>query len=75
MSRSVTLHHLIYPAHCVHNAIAAYESLCKVTIVETQPDRTMVQIQTEVDINDSNVVGEFLNYLLDMSMESHFRES
>jgi len=75
MSQHIALHHLIYPTHCVHNAIAAYETVCKVTIVETQPDRTLVQIHTKGDIDEVNVVGEFLNYLLDMSMESHFRES
>jgi hypothetical protein len=75
MRQHITLHHLIYPADCVRNAIATYESLCKVTIVERQPDRTLVQIQAQVDINESNAAGEFLNYLLDMSVESHFRES
>ena len=75
MSRHITLGHSIYPSHCVKNAVEAYEPVCKVTIVESKCDRTSVLIEAPANIDEASLVGEFLNYLLDMSMESHFQES
>ena len=75
MSRQITLGHSTYPSYCVKNAVAAYEPVCKVSIVESKCDSTSVLIEAPANIDEVSLVGEFLNYLLDMSMESHFQKS
>ncbi len=75
MKVRIPISSLIYPRECLHKTISAYAGLCHVTIREENSAERECGIEIEVlertDHDNSRVVHEFLNYLLDMSMEHH----
>jgi hypothetical protein len=79
MSVSVTLTNTIYPRECLEEAIAAYSALCSVELTGETPGAREIEITTirgQVEQSDeSRVVYEFLNYLLDLSLEYHLQSA
>lgn len=77
MSIRVPLSRSIYPRRCVEEAAAAYSSICSVEIVGETPHALEVEItnitgQPERS-DEGRVPHEFLNYLLDLSLEYHLQ--
>jgi hypothetical protein len=64
---------LLYPRPCIREAILAYAHLCSVEV----RDETLAGCSIEVEAHSSNLTDasrvsyEFLNYLLDLSLEHH----
>lgn len=75
MSTLVTLSPAIYPPGCLREAAAAYAVLCSVNVVGETPTGYSVEISGSVAVTDENqLANEFLNYLLDLSLEQHLAE-
>ncbi len=77
MSARVTLSKSIYPRRCVEEAAAAYSAICSVEVVGKSRHMLEVEIksiagQPEMP-NEDRVTHEFLNYLLDLSLEHHLQ--
>lgn len=76
MSNRVMLSSAIYPPECLQGAIAAYEGLCSVRVVGEAPAGYSIEICRSADVADEKqLINEFLNYLLDLSLERHLAES
>lgn len=73
MSRQVTLSHSIYPHQCMERAIEAYQSICNVRVCDTNNDRCSLLIEALMDVDEQELAHEFLNYVLDVSLEWHLR--
>lgn len=73
MSIGVRLSKKIYPPACLEQAALAYSSLCSVSISQdTAVERYIeIEISASVEAEETKVAREFLNYLLDLSLESH----
>jgi hypothetical protein len=68
----VTLAASIYPRDCLRSAAAAFEGLCSARVVEELGGEYSVELSPASDaINEKQLTNEFLNYLLDLSAESH----
>jgi hypothetical protein len=69
----VPISHLIYPADCLRKAISAYARVCDIRISKEAPARSFVEIEVPVreGVNERHAAHEFLNYLLDISIEWH----
>jgi len=66
---------LVYSRENLDTAIAAYSGLCLVTLLAESPIGCQVEIQAAPGIGDEvRVTHEFLNYLLDVSLEVHLKE-
>ena len=77
MSVRVSLSKTIYPRRCIEEAITAYSEICSVKLTgETagaqEVEITHVKGQAEQS-DESKVAHEFLNYLLDLSLEHHLQ--
>jgi hypothetical protein len=57
----------------VEQAIAAYTQLCSVEISEVTPTECVIELRpAPLDASgEDRLVHEFLNYLLDLCVESH----
>jgi len=65
----------IYPPECLREAAAAYQGLCSVTVIGESPAGYSIEISRAPDVvDDKQLVNEFLNYLLDLSLEKHLSE-
>jgi hypothetical protein len=77
MSVHVLLSKTIYPQRCIEEAVAAYSGICSVMLTgETSSAREIevTPICGQVKQPDeSRVAHEFLNYLLDLSLEYHLQ--
>jgi hypothetical protein len=77
MSVRVPLSKTIYPRECLEEAVAAYSAICSVEVAgETSGTREVeiTSIRGQVEQPDeSRMVHEFLNYLLDLSLEYHLQ--
>lgn len=72
MKVGVTLSSSIYPSECLHAAIAAYQEFCSVKVVSETPTGYSIEINQLVTTTDEKYLAdEFLNYLLDLSLEKH----
>lgn len=73
MSIRIALSHLIYPHACLEETIVAYQNLCSVVIAEATPEETYIDISaaSASRAEDLQVVREFLNYLLELSLDRH----
>lgn len=72
MKVGVTLSSSIYPPECLHVAIAAYQEFCSVKVVSETPTGYSIEISQLVNATDGkHLADEFLNYLLDLSLEKH----
>ena len=77
MSTRVQLSKSIYPRRCIEEAAAAYSAICSVEVVGETPHSLEIEIssvtgQSEVP-NEGRVTHEFLNYLLDLSLDYHLQ--
>jgi hypothetical protein len=75
VSVRVALSEAIYPRECLEQAIAAYSAFCSVEVATHPLAACEIEISTlksEGEQHDEKgVVNEFLNYLLDLSLERH----
>ncbi|MDQ3803557.1 MAG: HxsD-like protein [Acidobacteriota bacterium] len=75
MNTQVALSSAIYPSECLRQAAAAYHGLCSVRIVKESPSGYSIEISRSADVADGEqLVNEFLNYLLDLSLEKYLSE-
>jgi hypothetical protein len=77
MSVRVPLSKTIYPRRCIEEAAAAYSAICSVELTAETPHALEVEIapisgQVEQP-DESRIANEFLNYLLDLSLEYHLQ--
>lgn len=77
MSVRVALSKIIYPRRCLEEAVAAYSAICSVELTDETPHALEVKItpisrQAEQH-DESKITHEFLNYLLDLSLEHHLQ--
>jgi hypothetical protein len=62
----------IYPRTCLDEARTAWEALCSVTIFRDDPHACEIEINAiATDVTDEQAAREFLNYLLNLSIERH----
>lgn len=77
MSARVLLSTTIYPRQCLEDAVAAYSAICSVKLTRETHGALEVLIMPipgpDEQANESRVVHEFLNYLLDVSLEHHLQ--
>lgn len=77
MSARVPLSKSIYPRRCVQEAAAAYSAICSVEVVGETPHALEVEVRSVTGQSDmpdeGRITHEFLNYLLDLSMEYHLQ--
>ena len=73
MSVRLSLSEMIYPRHCLQEAIKAYSGLCSVQVFEIDPEIFVIEIEPSADneADKDRVAREFMNYLLDLSLEQH----
>lgn len=73
MSVRLQLSEAIYPHKCLDQAIAAYSGICSVQLLEMTLKGCVIEIEpcAEIEADADRVVHEFMNYLLDLSLESH----
>lgn len=74
MSVRVTLAPLIYGRKCLDVAISSYAGFCSVKVVGNNPKGYEIEIEAAPNIDEAKVTREFLNYLLDVSLEGHLRK-
>jgi hypothetical protein len=79
VSVRVTLSKTIYPSRCIEEAVAAYSAICSARMIaETSYalEVEIIPVRGQVEQPDeSRIAGEFLNYLLDLSLEHHLQTS
>jgi hypothetical protein len=63
----------IYPPVCLEQAALAYSSLCSISVSQDTPVERYIEIEISagVEAEETKVAREFLNYLLDLSLESY----
>jgi hypothetical protein len=77
MNVRVILSKLIYPHGCLEETIAAYSAFCSVMVHCDDSNMSEIEIMPlssgaeQADVN--RVANEFLNYLLDLSLEHHLQ--
>lgn len=72
MNTTVNLSLSIYPFECIREAIIAYKGYCEVNFISQQASQCVIEIIPAPEIEDSGQLrNEFLNYLLDLSVEKH----
>jgi hypothetical protein len=70
MRQRVTLAQSIYPRPCLDKAILAYDKVCRVLICNVTASACVVEIEKHSpEVDDATLRNEFLNYLLDVSLE------
>lgn len=75
MSVTVELDCAIYPPACLREAVRAYQGLCSVRVVSKSRAAYSVEIIRSVEtIDEEQAANEFLNYLLDLSLEKHLAD-
>jgi hypothetical protein len=77
MSVRVTLTKALYPPRCLEEAAVAYSGFCSVRLVGETSGALEVEItrregQSEQP-DEGRIAHEFLNYLLDLSLEYHLQ--
>jgi hypothetical protein len=79
MSVRVPLTKMIYPRRCIDEAVAAYSAICSVKLTEETSGAREVEITPisgQVErADESRMAHEFLNYLLDLSLEYHLQSA
>lgn len=67
---------LIYSQECIDSAVAAYSNFCSVVVLGDTPRGREIEIRPMADVSDEfRLVREFLNYLLDLSLENHLSKA
>lgn len=76
MSVRVAMSPAIYDPECVDRATQAYSEVCCVRILERTPKRYCIEIEAiPGKADETRATREFLNYLLDLSVESFLSRS
>lgn len=71
----LTLSSSIYPLECLHDAITGFQGLCSVTVISATATEYSIEIRPSSNAPDrKQLINEFLNYLLDLSLEKHLTE-
>jgi len=77
MSIQVSLSTIIYTRECLYQAINAYSDFCSVRICHDVSGSIEIAISLlpnhSEQFNEHTVANEFLNYLLDLSLETHLQ--
>jgi hypothetical protein len=77
MSVRALLSKTVYPQQCLEDAAVAYSAICSVSLTgETSSAREVeiTHIHGQAEQPDENrIAHEFLNYLLDLSLEYHLQ--
>jgi hypothetical protein len=77
MSLRVPLSKTIYPLRCIEEAGAAYSAICSVALIGETPGAREIEITPVRGLvaqpDESRIAHEFLNYLLDLSLEYHLQ--
>jgi hypothetical protein len=77
MSVRVSLSTVIYPKECLEQAISAYSGFCSVKICMEHLGKQDIEISIKEEraepLGEHRVTNEFLNYLLDLSLELHLQ--
>jgi hypothetical protein len=75
VSVQVALSETIYPRECLKEAIAAYSAFCSIEVASCSAAAYEIEIVPVGSGNErpdeNRLVNEFLNYLLDLSLEHH----
>jgi hypothetical protein len=75
VSVTVELKSAIYPPECLREAMTAYQGLCSVRVISESPAGHSIEISRASEaIDEEQLTNEFLNYLLDLSLEKHLAE-
>ncbi|HXJ93205.1 MAG TPA: HxsD-like protein [Terriglobia bacterium] len=70
------LSHSIYPPTCLASAVSAYRDFCSVTLCESTGGASCIDIAPALpEYDELRTAREFLNYLLDISLEAHLGET
>jgi hypothetical protein len=79
MSVRVHLSKSIYPRECLEETAAVYCAICSVKVIgETSGAREVVITPVRGDAgqpDEGRIAHEFLNYLLDLSLEHHLQSA
>ena len=77
MSLRFPLSTLIYPRECLETAISTYSALCSIDIADETQNGCHIEIESKSPSQQSEdqLVHEFLNYLLDISIERNLGSS
>ena len=72
MSVRVSLSARIYPRQCLEQAISAYSHVCSVEVRKQTAGGCQIDINVleAAQSQEDQVIREFLNYLLDLSLET-----
>jgi hypothetical protein len=64
---------LVYPRECVNQAVSAFAHICAAQVTDVSPTGCFIEISPgpNGDSDEDQLVNEFLNYLLDLSLETH----
>ena len=73
MTVRLSLSEVIYLRKCLDEAIAAYSGLCSVEVSEISSKICVIEIKPSagIEAEGDRVAHEFMNYLLDLSLEKH----
>ena len=72
MTVRVPLSSRIYHRDCLNQAISAYSHICSINIFRIASHECHIEVEAlpELEADESRAVHEFLNYLLDLSIEA-----
>jgi len=73
MSVQIRLDETIYPLECIREAGLVYSELCSVTLQYGTEHSFVAEITSLSPADEKTVVNEFLNYLLNLSLEKHLQ--
>ncbi len=72
MTQRVSLAQGIYPIACLHKTMFAYREICSVSVQDFEEQGYVIEIERRSPEVDEHILShEFLNYLLDLSLEHH----
>jgi hypothetical protein len=71
---SLTLSSVIYPAECLEETVTAYAGVCSVCVfLETDKGYSIEILPAAKEIDQEQLTNEFMNYLLNVSIERFLR--
>jgi hypothetical protein len=71
MNNAVELSKTVYPEACFHQATEAFKAFGRVLISDNAPLSYRIRFEELHGIDPMKFRHEFLNYLLDLSLERH----
>ncbi len=71
---SLTLSSFIYPAECLGETVTAYAGVCSVCVSHESSEGYSIEIlPASPEIDQGQLTNEFMNYLLNVSIERYLR--